>query len=637
MLICLIKYHYLKQVSPKLFSKLGRCLSTVSSRDFFGIFDVTSKDIAGALSTSKPQLKEIEEKYRFLTVSRNQPANEETKHDAVFGEMRFDRENIPKKHGQYEPTNESRMFETTDIKESYIRSNSESINDKVETNNSKEDTCIGNAPYKMAEVSQEMSFLEALRLFKKINPVEDIEKYSNQPPLAFHFEFTTTNEIVDDNHVATPIVPDELPRTKSHSSCKQVAKNEPQPKVERGSSFEQPIDDRMKEFMAKKSRKIVMEPDTEEPEPFSEKFYEAREKDLKDFEFNKKLDEKYDHDTENPKPKLRAIDHIKMVRAKRVEPSDKKLKQRLEDGRAYSFKPLIKLDSQGFNDYTYQVPSFMSSRHIEIQNYIKDSVIYNNYDILAINKPYGIASHDSEKSREPFDMNSLVGEIAAQLKIEKVYLAHRLDKTTTGVLLFATSKRRAMRLNKQFKSDEIKKTYWCITRGVPDPEQAILDIPIGEYVVAGRVRSCLAPEDVSERKQLSKKFREARRAITEYKVLKATRYAALVECKPRSGVKHQIRCHMSFGLNRPILGDHKYSHIAKLAPQTLPIALLNAFHVRQEKVRTLPMHLHAKTIVIPGAKANGETLFIHAPLPLHFKNNLKTLKLMDDEIKEMAR
>lgn len=641
--IYLMKYNF-KQVQSKLFNK---CLSTVAYKDFFGIGDVTSKEIAGTLSGSKPNQDELETKYRYLTTARNSLANEEVKHDAVFGSLRFDEENRPRNHGQYEPTNETKMFETTDIKQNFVPSSPELKlkNDRPETNEPQQDeaSSIGNAPYRLAIISPEISFKEVLSLFKKYNPVEDIKKYSNQPPLTFFFESKEADNKVTDEKVSITIAPSEYHRTKSGKLAERIGER----KLDReegssfehedGPSFEQPDEKSKEKFVAKINRRIILEPDTEEPEPFSEEFLEAKDKDMKEFKFDQALDEKYDYQTnERLKVKVRAIDHLKMVRAKKVEPSVNSLKKHLDTGQAYSFKPYIKLDSHGFNDYTHQVPNFRACRHIEILNYIKSSIIYNNYDILAINKPYGIASHDEEKSREPVDMNSLVSEIAAQMRIEKVYLAHRLDKTTSGVLLFATSQKRAANLNKLFKSDQIKKTYWCVTRGVPDPEQAILDIPIAEFTIAGKSRSCLAPEDAPDQKQLSKRFREARRAITEYKVIKSTRYAALVECKPKTGVKHQIRCHMSFGLSRPILGDHKYSHIGKLAPQTLPVPLLNAFHIRQEKVRTLPTHLHAKSIVIPGAKANGETLFINAPIPLYFKQNLKTLGLMDDSIRALA-
>lgn len=293
----------------------------------------------------------------------------------------------------------------------------------------------------------------------------------------------------------------------------------------------------------------------------------------------------------------------------------------------------VTLDSKGFNDYTHQVTNWDACIREEILGELKKSIIYHNYDVLAINKPYGLASHGGNK-KDKLNVNSLLQDLAKTMRIEKVYLAHRLDKTTSGVLLFATSQERADQLNKLFKSDQIKKTYWCITKGVPILHEAIIDIPIGEYEIAGMFRSCLAPEGVDKERQLSKRFREARRAITEYSVIHSNKHVSLVEVKPRTGVKHQIRCHFGFGLNRPILGDHKYSHLGKLAPQELAMPVLNLLHLRQTKVRTLPMHLHAKTIVLPSVKPNGQNLFIEAPLPKHFKENMKTLRLVSRDVEE---
>jgi mitochondrial RNA pseudouridine synthase RPUSD4 len=66
---------------------------------------------------------------------------------------------------------------------------------------------------------------------------------------------------------------------------------------------------------------------------------------------------------------------------------------------------------------------------------------------------------------------------------------------------------------------------------------------------------------------------DRKNAITKYRVLDSNGDASLIECQPETGIKHQIRVHLSFGLNCPILGDHKYSHHIKLAPQVYLIIM----------------------------------------------------------------
>lgn len=111
------------------------------------------------------------------------------------------------------------------------------------------------------------------------------------------------------------------------------------------------------------------------------------------------------------------------------------------------------------------------------------------------------------------------------------------------------------------------------------------------------------------------------------KVRKCSAGAALVELEPETGVRHQLRVHLSEALSCPILGDHKYSHNDKYAPQKLPQTMLDLLAVRQSKVRNIPMHLHATSIVIPGFGEEGQELIISSPLPKFFRYTMKKLKL----------
>ena len=88
-----------------------------------------------------------------------------------------------------------------------------------------------------------------------------------------------------------------------------------------------------------------------------------------------------------------------------------------------------------------------------------------------------------------------------------------------------------------------------------------------------------------------------------------------------------MRVHLSEAINCPVLGDHKYSHYDKLAPQKLPDDMLTKLGIRQSKVRDLPMHLHASSIIIPAWIDGSADLEIKAPLSAVFRLSMKRLKL----------
>jgi len=99
-------------------------------------------------------------------------------------------------------------------------------------------------------------------------------------------------------------------------------------------------------------------------------------------------------------------------------------------------------------------------------------------------------------------------------------------------------------------------------------------------------------------------------------------------------VRHQLRVHLSEAINCQVLGDHKYAHPDRFAPQKLPIDLLESLGIRQSKARNIPMHLHATSLTIPGFGENGEDLMIHARLPAFFRLSIKKLKFYSEPNKK---
>ena len=178
-------------------------------------------------------------------------------------------------------------------------------------------------------------------------------------------------------------------------------------------------------------------------------------------------------------------------------------------------------------------------------------ILYRDEYLVAINKPSGLLVHKSMIDRHEiyFAMKMLSDQIDAW-----VYPVHRLDKPTSGVLLFALDKHTAKLMSEQFKAHTIQKTYIAVVRGYTE-EKGLID-----YALSVKL------DKIADKKSSADK--EAQEAITEYERLdtvevshavgryEKSRYS-LVKLKPKTGRKHQLRRHMKH-LSHHILGDTKY-------------------------------------------------------------------------------
>ncbi|KAK7072977.1 Mitochondrial RNA pseudouridine synthase rpusd4 [Halocaridina rubra] len=252
---------------------------------------------------------------------------------------------------------------------------------------------------------------------------------------------------------------------------------------------------------------------------------------------------------------------------------------------------------------------------------LKGSIIYDAHGIIGLHKPYGVSMHEGT-SGPHHTLTDFLPQLARHIECEELFVVHRLDATSTGVLLLARTPSMAYTLKNLLKKQQIKKTYWAITKGIPSPLYGSIEIPIAEGSVDGKYRMILSPDiEGMKGSQLKAHF-----ASTGFQVLSKAYNTALVELTPKTGVKHQLRVHLGFGLSCPILGDHKYSHLKKLAPQKLPGDALERLKLKQSKVRNLPLFLHSRSVVIPEI-IEGRNIFIKAKLPAFFNKALSALKL----------
>ena len=283
----------------------------------------------------------------------------------------------------------------------------------------------------------------------------------------------------------------------------------------------------------------------------------------------------------------------------------------------------------------YKPPDLLKYSRMEVKDVLLSKIIYDNHDIVAIWKPYGLPMFKTKKilqKRENLthSMECFLPDIAAKVKCESLHEVHRLDATTTGVLLYAKTKEMELKLRKLFAERKIKKNYVAVCNGTPQADSGVIDIPIGDGRIGGKVRKTLRPDYNSSRIVTNKKTSDMvhEDAVTEYTVLASVDNASFVATHMQTGRKHQIRLHLGLGLGVPILGDHKFSYPTEIGkPQKVHGDILQKLKLKKSKSRHLPIYLHARRITVPNILPNGNDLVVVATLPHFFSKTLQKLKL----------
>ena len=227
--------------------------------------------------------------------------------------------------------------------------------------------------------------------------------------------------------------------------------------------------------------------------------------------------------------------------------------------------------------------------------------------------------------------------LANFLECQRLLPVHRLDKITSGILLLSKSAEAHAYLVEQFRQRKIRKYYWTIVNGTPEPEEGLINIPLCEANINGRFRITLRPEKGQRKLNQSS---TSMPAVTEYVTLKKRQNRALLEVYPHSGYKHQIRAHLGLGLNCPLLGDHKFSSLGfEGKPQKIHGDILQRLNIRGSRARQLPTLLHAKQIIIPHPHRVNRDIIIESKLPFYFNRIMGALTLSPNprRVKELRR
>ncbi|MFC1991051.1 RluA family pseudouridine synthase [Chloroflexota bacterium] len=173
------------------------------------------------------------------------------------------------------------------------------------------------------------------------------------------------------------------------------------------------------------------------------------------------------------------------------------------------------------------------------------SIIYEDEDVLVVDKPAGLTVHPAPGHAEHTLVNAILHHFPHLADISdslRPGIVHRLDKDTSGVMLVAKNKTSQLNLANQFTERSIKKAYMALVKGRLTPEQGIIEAAIGR--------------DPGNRKRMAV-VNGGREARTEYRVVRYINEYTLLDIAPETGRTHQIRVHLS-AIGYPVVGDAVY-------------------------------------------------------------------------------
>lgn len=235
------------------------------------------------------------------------------------------------------------------------------------------------------------------------------------------------------------------------------------------------------------------------------------------------------------------------------------------------------------------------SREIEVApENIPLDILYEDQDVLVLNKPQGMVVHPAPGNYSGTLVNALLfhcDDLSGINGEKRPGIVHRLDKDTSGVLVVAKNDLAHQHLAAQLKDRSMLRTYLAIVHGRVVEDKGIIEAPIGRHPI--------------HRKKMAVVDRNAKEALTEYSVVERFGNYTLVSARLHTGRTHQIRVHLAY-IKHPVLGDPVYG--PKQNPFGLKAQMLHAYRLCFRHPRT------------------GKMMEFQAPLPDHFRDVLQLLR-----------
>lgn len=220
-------------------------------------------------------------------------------------------------------------------------------------------------------------------------------------------------------------------------------------------------------------------------------------------------------------------------------------------------------------------------------------IIYEDSDIIVVNKPQGMVVHPAPGNYEGTLVNALLNHCSDLSGINGVArpgIVHRIDKDTSGILVIAKNDNAHNKLSEQFKEHSITRVYLALVEGIVKEDQGTIDAPLARHPKE-RIKIAIVPG--------------GRRAVTHYKVIKRFKEYTLVECRLETGRTHQIRVHMCH-IGHPLVGDPVYGY-------------------KKQKFNLEGQMLYAQKLGFIHPKTN-EYIEFQCDIPSYFKNVLNILE-----------
>lgn len=267
----------------------------------------------------------------------------------------------------------------------------------------------------------------------------------------------------------------------------------------------------------------------------------------------------------------------------------------MKDGHVYVNGKAVKANYKlAYDDMiTVEIPDLVEP-DIVPENIPLD-ILYEDDDILIVNKPKGMVVHPAAGHHSGTLVNALMYHCGESLSgingVMRPGIVHRIDMDTTGSLLVCKNDQAHQKLAEQLKVHSIKRVYHAIVCGNLKEDSGTIDAPIGRHPV--------------DRKKMSINYQNGREAVTHYQVLERFGDYTYISCRLETGRTHQIRVHMA-SIRHPLLGDNVYG------PQKCPFKLQG-------------QTLHAKILGITHP-TTGEYMEFDAPLPEYFEDLLGRMR-----------
>jgi len=241
----------------------------------------------------------------------------------------------------------------------------------------------------------------------------------------------------------------------------------------------------------------------------------------------------------------------------------------------------------------------------KLENILKKNgggILREDDTMIVLNKPAGLLVLPDRFDKTLVNLYELLKEVFGT-----IFIVHRIDRETSGVVIFAKTAGMHAQLNTQFEQRQVEKIYRAIVIGSPNTDSGCIDLPIAEN------------EHGVRKMRIDKK--NGKEAVTDYKIIERFNGYALVEAKPYTGRTHQIRIHLS-SIGLPICADPLYSNSGYFFLSSIKRNYKSSGEEKPLLARTA-LHAFSLSFINP---ATGEKILIEASMPKDMETVLKVLK-----------